>query len=99
MLRGHGRLVGGIGMGEGNNPPEEVFEWLSYEPEAGCRAFSIISPITREKIVVELSPVTKMVTRVLRRHEFFGLPTQVHRADWYSYLDGSRLEALQRALG
>lgn len=86
-------------MSEGNNPPEEVFEWLSYEPEAGRRAFSTTSTITREKIVVEFSPVTKMITKVLRRNEFFGLPSQVHRADWYRHLDGQRLEALQRALG
>lgn len=86
-------------MSESGIVLEEVSEWLSYEPEAGRRAFSTTSTTTGETIVVELSPVTKMITKVLKRHQFFGLPSQVHRADWYRHLDAPRLEALKQALG
>lgn len=86
-------------MSESGIVLEEVSEWLSYEPVAGRRAFMTTSAYTREKIVVEVSTVTKMITNVLKRHQFFGLPSQVHRADWYRHLDGPRLEALREALG
>lgn len=85
-------------MTEGTNTPVEVFEWLSYEPEAGRRAFRI-NPDTENGIVVELSTVTKMVTSVLRFDPIFMMPRRVHRADWFKHLDGTTLNTLKEALG
>lgn len=86
-------------MSESGIVLEEVSEWLSYEPEAGRRAFMTTSAYTREKIVVEVSTVTKMITNVLKFAPIFQIPWAIHRADWYRHLDGTRLEALREALG